>query len=293
MSGPGPPAIGAAREVGRFLEIQNLGLNLPFALAFLLVAAGGLPTLWVLGFAALAFVAARNAGHSFNRWADRAFDRANPRTEGRALPAGRLSPSFALLSTAAWAAVLFVAAAAINLLALELAPVALLLILSYSYTKRLGWWTTPFLGLVESITPAAAFVAVRGDLPVPAFVAAFGFLAWGTAFETIHSLGDVDADRGLGLHSIPVRFGVPRAVRTVPILHGIAFLDFAAFGVLSGLRWPYFAALVAMGGLVAFEDARLFRDPARVRGPFRAHIALGLLFLLGTAGSIFLAGLLP
>ena len=156
MTENGPTERGSAQELGRFLEIQNLGLNLAFALAFLLVAAGGLPSLRTLILVVVAFVAARNAGHSFNRWTDRVQDRRNPRTQDRALVTGRLTSAFAIGFAAVNAALVVVAAALLNPLALYLSPVALALVFGYSYTKRYGWWTTAFLGLVQSITPAAA-----------------------------------------------------------------------------------------------------------------------------------------
>jgi len=200
---------GPARALGRFLEIQTLGLNLSFALAFLLLASNGRPSWWTVLWIVVAFVAARNAGHSFNRWADRHLDAANPRTRERALVTGRYSPRFALSFCAANAIVLVVVAYLLNPLAFVLAPVALLIVLGYSYTKRVTSFTTAFLGLVQAVTPAAVYIAVTGTLPLVALVAVFAMLAWGTAFETIHSLGDVESDRALGLFSVPVRWGSP------------------------------------------------------------------------------------
>ncbi len=161
------PSPGGVRELGRFLEIQNLGLNLAFAVAFLLLAANGWPSLWTAFLVVVAFVGARNAGHSFNRWADREFDAKNPRTQRRAIPSGQRSPGSALALAAGNGALLVVAAYLLNPLAFVLAPVALVLIFGYSYTKRVTSLTTPFLGLVQAITPAAAFIAVRGTLPLP------------------------------------------------------------------------------------------------------------------------------
>lgn len=278
---------GVARELGRFLEIQNLGLNLPFALAFLVVASGGLPSLATTALLVVAFIAARNAGHSFNRWADRDLDAANPRTQGRALVTGRWSPAFALAWTAGSAATLLVAAALLNPLALLLAPVALALVLGYSYTKRVGWFTTVFLGLVESITPAAAYVGVTGTLPLPALVAVVAVLLWGTAFETIHSLGDLPSDLALGLRSLPARFGVRRSVRLVPVLHAAALAAFTAYGVVARLGAPYDLALVAMAALAARTDLALAARPEEAARPFRAHFALGALFLAGVLVALF------
>ncbi len=282
------PPTGGLRAVGRFLEIQNLGLNLPFALAFLFLAARGLPSLATFVLIVIAFVAARNAGHSFNRWVDRRLDAANPRTRSRALAAGRASPSVALAFCAANAAVLVVAAYFLNPLAFVLAPVALAIVLGYSYTKRVTSFTTAFLGLVEAVTPAAVFIAVEGTLPLDVLWAVFGLLAWGTAFETIHSLGDLESDRALGLFSIPVRWGVERSVRLVPVLHATALVLLAVFGIALGLPLPYYLGLVAMAGLVAATDLQLAARPNESRVPFQRHFALSLCYLAGTVVAVFL-----
>jgi 4-hydroxybenzoate polyprenyltransferase len=293
VSDPANSGRADARELGRFLEIQNLGLNLAFALAFLLVAARGLPSLRTVVLVVIAFVAARNAGHSFNRWTDVEQDRANPRTRDRALVTGRLSRAFAIGFAVANAAILVIAAGLLNPLALALSPVALLLVFGYSYTKRAGWWTTAFLGLVQSISPAAAYVAVRGTIPPEAFVAVVGMIMWGTAFETIHSLGDVGSDSALGLRSIPVALGVRRSVRLVPVLHAAALVAFAVYGWLAGLAYPYDIALVAIAVLAARTDLAIARRPDRVLAPFRSHFALGALFLVGTALALFAMAWVP
>ena len=287
----GPPRGG----LGRFLEIQNLGLNLSFAGAFLFLAARGLPTARTAILAVIAFVAARNAGHSFNRWADRRLDAQNPRTRNRALPSGERSPAFALSFAAANAAAVVVAAFFLNPLAFALAPVALLLVLGYSYTKRFTTLTTAFLGLVEAVTPAAVFIAVTGALPPVVLLAVGALLAWGTAFETVHSLGDVESDRALGLFSIPVRFGERAAARLVPLLHAGALVLLAVFGGVLGLSLPYYVALGVMGALAAGADAALLARPSEPRGPFRRHYVLGFVYLVGVLIAVFVPtlGALP
>jgi 4-hydroxybenzoate polyprenyltransferase len=241
----------------------------------------------------VAFVAARNAGHSFNRWTDIAQDRANPRTRDRALVTGRLSEGFAIAFAVANAGLVLLASALLNPLALALSPVALLLVFGYSYTKRAGWWTTAFLGLVQAITPAAGYVAVRGTIPFEAFVAVAGMLLWGTAFETIHSLGDVDSDRSLGLRSIPVALGVVRSVRLLPLLHAGALAAFAVYGILAPLGLPFFVALGVVAILTAATDAAVARHPERVLAPFRSHFLLGALVLIGVVLALVGAGRLP
>jgi 4-hydroxybenzoate polyprenyltransferase len=288
VSAAAPTRRSPARELGRFLEIQNLGLNLSFALAFLFLASNGLPSVRTFVLVVIAFIAARNAGHSFNRFADRALDARNPRTIDRLLPSGRASPALAIAIAAASAAVLIVAAYLLNPLAFVLAPLALAAIFGYSYTKRVTSFTTAFLGVVEAITPAAVFIAVQGTLPLPALVAAAALLAWGTAFETIHSLGDLESDRALGLRSLPVRLGPDRSARLVPVLHAVALVLLALVGALLQLTIAYDLALVAMAGLAAVTDRDLLRRPTEARVPFERHFALGAIYLAGVVLAVFL-----
>jgi 4-hydroxybenzoate polyprenyltransferase len=280
----------SARELGRFLEIQNLGLNLPFALGFLVLAAQGIPPLVPTLLLVVAFVAARNAGHSFNRWADRDLDARNPRTRSRALVTGRASPAFALGITAVSAAVLVLAAYLLNPLALILSPVALAIVLGYSLTKRRTAWTTVLLGLVEAITPAAVFIGLMGRLPVAVLLAVGALLLWGTAFETVHSLGDLETDRSLGLPSLPGYLGAPRSTRLVPGLHAAALGLLAAFGIATGLGGVYLGGLGAMAIITAWTDATLLRDSRRTATVFRAHFALSAVFFVTCVAAVALGG---
>ncbi|MGI0053614.1 MAG: UbiA family prenyltransferase [Thermoplasmata archaeon] len=277
-----------AGELGRYLEIQNLGLNLPFAVGFLLVAAGGLPSWRSTLLVAVAFVAARNAGHSFNRWADRGYDARNPRTRSRALVTGRYPPSFALAFAAANSALLLLAAALLNPLALLLAPIALALVLGYSYTKRVTSWTTPFLGVVEAIVPAAVFIAIRGELPATVLLAVVGLLLWGTAFETIHSVEDLTSDAALGLKSLPLRLGRDASLRLLPALHAASVALLALFGLFIGLGWPYDAGLGAMGAIAIATDGQLRTGSVVGRSAFRRHFLMSTLFLVGVAAALLL-----
>jgi 4-hydroxybenzoate polyprenyltransferase len=287
VSAASGPSAAPRTGVGRFLEIQNLGLNLPFAVAFLLLAAGGWPSWRTAVLVIVAFVAARNAGHSFNRYVDRHLDAANPRTSGRALVTGERSTAFALAIAAGSGAILVGAAFLLNPLAFVLSPVALALVFGYSYTKRVTSFTTAFLGLVEAAIPAAVYIAVRGTLPLEVFAAVGALLLWGTAFETVHSLGDLASDRALGLFSVPVRLGRKASVRLVAGLHAAALALLAVFGLFLDFPLPYFVALVAIGLLAAVTDATLAARPTEVRIPFERHIALGLIFLAGVAVSLF------
>jgi 4-hydroxybenzoate polyprenyltransferase len=287
VSDPATSAPRRWRDFGSFLEIQTLGLNLPFAIAFLLIASNGLPSLRTFLLIVIAFVAARNAGHSFNRWADREQDARNPRTQNRALVTGRASPGFALAVSLGSAAVLVVAAYFLNPFAFYLSPVALALVFGYTYTKRYTAWTTPFLGFVQAVTPAAIFIAVQGTLPVIVLLAVGGLLLWGTAFETIHSLGDLASDQTLELHSVPLLLGVRRSVILVPILHAGALILLAAFGYAMGLGIAYPIALGVIAVVAAITDYQLLRHPGETRVPFRRHFLMSVVYLIGTTAAIF------
>jgi 4-hydroxybenzoate polyprenyltransferase len=271
----------------RFLEIQNLGLNLPFLLAFLLVASSGHPTVRTTLLVVVAFVAARNAGHSFNRWADRDVDARNPRTAGRLLVVRPGLARWALLFAAANAVLLVLSAYLLTPLALLLVPVAVALVVGYSYTKRFTSLTTVFLGLVEAITPAGAYAAVTDTLPPVALVASLGLLFWGTAFELIHSLGDLASDAQLGLASLPRRLGVEGSLSTMSASHGLALAMLALFGWMAGLRVGYFLGLVVMGALVVVVESWVYRDPTQSRKPFQAHFLLSALFLGACIAGLF------
>ena len=189
---------------------------------------------------------------------------------------------------AASSGIVLVAAYLLNPLAFLLAPVALALVFGYSYTKRVTTFTTAYLGLVEAIVPAAVYIAVDGTLPAAALLAVAALLAWGTAFETIHSLGDLASDRALGLHSFAVRLGPVRSVRLVVALHAAAFALLVAYGVAAHLGLLYDAGIAAMVALAAVTDRALARRPDEARVPFERHVTLSLLFLAGTAAAIYL-----
>ncbi|MCI4366275.1 MAG: UbiA family prenyltransferase, partial [Thermoplasmata archaeon] len=266
---------------------QNLGLNLPFALAFLLTASAGWPTPRNLVLIVVAFVAARNAGHSFNRYADRDVDARNPRTASRLLVAHPAASRYALAFAAANAAILVVCAALLSGLALALVPVAILLVLGYSYTKRFTSLTTVFLGLVEAITPAAVYAGVTDTLPPAAWLAVGALLAWGTAFETIHSLGDRASDAALGLRSLPVAIGERRSTELLVGAHGIALALFASYGWIAGLRPGFYLGLAAMAAGTAWTDRWVLRDPTASRRPFEMHFVLSALFLAAVLLGLF------
>ena len=192
---------------------------LPFALAGAMLAASGWPTLWQLCWIVACMVLARSAGMAFNRWADAELDAANPRTRMRAIPSGQLSRTFVGWFTLV-AAVLFIASAGqLNRLTLLLAPVALTLIFSYSYTKRFTRLSHLVLGLVLGAAPAAAWVAIRGTLDPRILVVTAIVLCWVAGFDVLYACQDALHDRAVGLKSIPAHLGIDGAFWIARVLH--------------------------------------------------------------------------
>ena len=185
---------------------------LPFALCGAVLAAGGFPSIHQLLWIIVAMVAARSAAMAFNRWADAAIDAANPRTSMRALPAGHLSPAFVATFVVVSSAIFVLAASQLNRLSLLLSPVALAVLLLYSYTKRLTRWSHLVLGFALGIAPAAAWIAVRGSLDPRILLLTAAVTFWVGGFDILYACQDYDFDRAAGLHSIPRYFGISAAL---------------------------------------------------------------------------------
>ena len=184
---------------------------LPFALTGAVLAANGWPTLRVLGLIILCMVSARSAAMAFNRLVDARLDAANPRTAMRALPAGQLSERFVLAFTVVAACVFLIGAGLLNRLTLECAPIALAVVLAYSYMKRITRWSHLVLGLALGIAPAAAWIAVRGTMAWRAALLSAIVILWVGGFDVLYACQDFEHDRRVGLFSVPAAFGLEGA----------------------------------------------------------------------------------
>ncbi|HEX9189814.1 MAG TPA: UbiA-like polyprenyltransferase [Vicinamibacteria bacterium] len=264
---------------------------LPFALTSAVVAArlGGVTAgqvFWIV----VARVAARSAAMGFNRLADHAIDARNPRTAGRELPRGVLSRAevwaFVLLSAAAFV----LAAAMLNPLCLALSPVALAVVLGYSYTKRFTAASQLVLGLSLSIAPVGAWLAIRGRFePFPVGLA-LAVLLWVAGFDTIYACQDADFDRREGLRSIPASLGVPRALAVARGLHGAAVLVLLGLYWLAPLHPLYLLGAAVVAGLVAWQHTLVRPDDlSRVMQAFNLNGWVSLGYFAFTAAAALLA----
>jgi 4-hydroxybenzoate polyprenyltransferase len=210
--------------------------------------------LWV----ALAFASARYAAMAFNRIVDRGLDAANPRTAMREIPAGVISVREASIAVVL-SSVLFLASAwQLNPLCFALAPVALIWVLAYSYTKRFTRWAHLALGLGLGIAPVGGYLAVTGAWSDPWWmlpVLAGGVMTWVGGFDVLYALQDLDFDRQAGLHSIPAALGVRRALVVARVLHAGTVIALAAVGSVVGAGWLYWTGVAVVAALLLFEHS--------------------------------------
>ena len=271
------------------IRIEHTLFAMPFCLAALLVASNGRPgwplLLWVL----VALTSARAAAMTFNRIVDLPYDAGNVRTRQRHLVVGSLSRRFATGFLLVSVAVFVLAAWRINDLALRLSPVALLVVLGYSYTKRFTQLSHFILGLGLSLAPLGAWVAVLGRLEAAPLPLAAGVILWVGGFDIIYACQDADFDRQYGLHSIPARLGVERALALSRLAHFGSVLCLAGFGVTTGLHAAYFAGVTVAGILVVYEHSLVRPDDlTRVNAAFfTMNSIISLLILAATAVDVY------
>jgi 4-hydroxybenzoate polyprenyltransferase len=228
---------------------------LPFALCGALLAAGGLPSIHQLIWIIVCMISARSAAMAFNRLADAEIDAANPRTRNRALPAGMLSRRFVASFVVVSCAVFIVGAAMLNRLTLVLAPVALAIVLLYSYSKRFTRWSHLVLGLALGIAPAAAWIAVRGNLDPRILLLTAAVTFWVGGFDVLYACQDHDFDRRHGLFSVPRAFGISRSLWIARLMHLVMLLLLLALVSIFGLGKLAFAGVGAVALLLLYEHS--------------------------------------
>jgi 4-hydroxybenzoate polyprenyltransferase len=228
---------------------------LPFALCGAMLAANGIPHWRQLVWIIVAMVAARSAAMAFNRLADASIDGANPRTQTRALPAGTLSRGFVSSFVMVSCVIFVLAAAQLNRLTLELSPIALAVVLSYSYTKRFTRWSHLVLGLALGIAPAAAWIAVRGSLDVRILLLTLAVTFWVGGFDVLYACQDCEFDRSTGLHSVPRYFGIKKALSIARVFHVLMLVSLVALVMAFGLGKTAATGVFVVALLIAYEHS--------------------------------------
>lgn len=252
-------AVASLRHWGRMVKLSHTVFALPFALSGAVLAAARHGFEWrQLGWVIVAMIAARNAAMGFNRLADHAIDARNPRTADRELPAGRLSRGAVWTMTLALSAIFVAAAFMLNRLCGLLAPLALAIVFGYSFMKRVSWASHLVLGLALAIAPVGGWLAVAGRFALEPWLLALAVLLWVAGFDVVYACQDVEFDRTEGLHSIPVRFGLPGALAIARVLHASTLVALAAVGLVARLHPVYWVGIAGIAVLLLWEH-RLVR----------------------------------
>ena len=268
------------------IKFEHTIFALPFAFIGALLAGNGFPTWHQIGWIVVAMVGARSAAMTFNRIVDFRYDRLNPRTEKRALPAGTLSMPFALGFTVLMAGLFVVAAAQLNPICFYLSFPTLGILLFYSYTKRFTALSHLFLGLAIGLAPLAAWLAVRGEFDWPPVLLSAAVMFWVAGFDVIYALQDMDFDRRNRLFSLPARLGPGPALTLSTLFHAatIVLLLATAFWTRSGTVAYVGIALVA--GILFWEHKIIKpNDLSRVNVAFfslNGYISILLLVTFAT-----------
>ena len=282
--------IAKLRTTLEMIKFEHSIFALPFALTGAMLAVRGWPAwrqvLWLI----VAMVGARSAAMTFNRVADLKFDALNPRTRMRALPTGQISLRFALGFTLLSCALLVLAARELNPLAFKLSPLALAVLLVYSYTKRFTVFSHIVLGACLGMSPIAAWIALRGDVSLSVLLLGAAVTLWTAGFDIIYACQDVEFDRALGLYSVPKRFGVTAALYTSAILHVLMLALLVMVARLENLGGIALLGLLVVGALLAYEHTLVKpSDLSRVNAAFfNVNGYISVLFFVTWAADILI-----
>ena len=253
------------------IKFKHTVFALPFAFMGAFLAARGVPQPATFGWIILAMAGARTAAMGFNRIIDREFDRLNPRTASRALPAKTVKLSEAWTMVIVAAALFFFACYNLNRLTLILSPLALGLTFFYSLTKRFTWLCHIVLGLALAFSPLGGWVAVSGSLQGFPYVLSLGVLFWVAGFDTLYACLDADFDAEIGLFSLPSRFGRQNAFRLAVLFHAAAFLLFVLTGIRAELNFFYYLGIVITGAALFYQHIVVTpRDLSKIQLSFFA-----------------------
>jgi 4-hydroxybenzoate polyprenyltransferase len=265
------------------IQFEHTVFALPFAFIGAILAVRGIPSAEKLGWILLAMVGARSAAMTFNRLADQGYDSRNPRTSGRPLVTGALSRRFAWGFLLSACALFILSAARLNRLAFLLSLPVLALLLGYSYAKRFTWGAHFLLGASLGCAPLGAWVAVRGDIAAAPVLLGLAVLLWTAGFDIIYACQDTAFDRDVGLHSIPRRWGIARALLLSRLLHLAMIAVLLLVGRMLRLGLFYHAGVIGTAGLLVYEHTLVHPDDlSRVNRAFftvNGYVSIFLFFM--------------
>jgi 4-hydroxybenzoate polyprenyltransferase len=272
------------------IKFEHSIFALPFALVGAMLAVRGWPTWRQTTWLIVAMVAARSAAMTFNRIADLKFDALNPRTRMRALPAGRLTLRFAVGFTVVSCVILALAAYELSPLAFMLSPVAIAILLLYSYTKRFTLLSHVVLGICDGLSPVAAWIALRNDVSASALLLGAAVAFWVGGFDLIYACQDVEFDREVGIHSVPQRYGIGAALVASAAAHLTMLLLLLWVARVEHLGWMALLGLALMAALLTYEHSLVKpSDLSRLNAAFfTVNGYISILFLATWAADILI-----
>jgi len=284
------PILHNLRITLEMIKWEHSVFALPFALCGAMLAANGLPSIHQLGWIIVAMVSARSAAMAFNRLADATIDAANPRTQTRALPAGTLTPAFVTTFVVISSAVFVLAASQLNRVTLALSPVALAIVLLYSYSKRFTRWSHLMLGFALGVAPAAAWIAVRGSLDPRILLLTAAVTFWVAGFDVLYACQDYEFDQRAGLHSVPRYVGIRRALLTSRLFHMLMLLLLISLVIVFGLGKLALAGVIVVAMLLAYEHSLVSADDLSKLNAafFTMNGVISVVFFFFVAGDLLL-----
>jgi 4-hydroxybenzoate polyprenyltransferase len=268
-----------------FVRLSHSVFALPFALVGALLATRLVPfqptrLIWIIG----CMVSARSAAMGFNRLVDASYDAHNPRTAMRELPRGAMSTREAVVFVVVSSVVFIACAAPLGWVCLVLAPVALAIVFWYSLAKRVTSYTQMFLGLAMAVAPVGGWLAAGGPARVEPWLLGLAIGTWVAGFDILYACQDVEFDRRAGLHSMPVKYGIPRSLAISRALHVVTVAALAGVGAFASLGPAYFAGVSLVAGLLVYEQSLVHaNDLSQVKRAFDMNGWVGVLYLITTA----------
>ena len=273
-----------------FIRFSHSVFALPFALTGALLAWREQPFSWTqVGWIVVCMVAARSAAMGFNRLVDVRFDALNPRTAMRELPRGMMSPREAAIFVLVSSAAFIFGASRLSTLCLVLAPVALAIVFWYSLAKRFTNYTQFFLGLAMAVAPVGGWIAAGGRGGAEPWLLGLAIGLWVGGFDILYACQDVDFDRGHGLRSIPVRFGVPGAIVLSRAMHVATVLAMAALWTVADLPVLYLVGVALVAALLVYEQSLVSADDlSQVKKAFDLNGYVGIVYFAATALALYI-----
>ena len=272
------------------IKLSHTIFALPFALSAVLIVEKGIPPLEKLFWIVIAVISGRTAGMAFNRFFDLPFDKLNPRSKNWASVKGLVKPTEILVLAIISSLVLIFSAYQLNKLAFYLSPVALALLILYPLGKRFTNFVHLLLGAVYFIIPIAVEVALKGEITLTTVFLGLGMAFWVSGFDIFYSLQDIEFDRKVGLHSIPAKFGVKKAILFARLFHFLTFIFLVLTGIFGNLGSIYYIGLIILTGFLIYEHSLIKEDDLSKinKAFFTVNGFISILYMFFVALDIFI-----